>query len=188
MTLLEQTTKAFAERLQGVSDEGWGAPTPCAEWDVRTLVNHVVNELLWVPPLVEGQTIADVGDRFDGDVLGDDPKKAYAGAMAGALAAAGAPGAGERIVHLSFGDMPGSEYLTQIMADVTIHSWDLARGAGQDDALDSGLVDAVYAYMEPQADAWRAAGAFGPAVTVAADADTQTKLLALTGRDRAAAL
>src|SRR5690606_38196050 len=125
---------------------------------------HVVGELLWMPPLLEGATIAEVGDRFDGDVLGADPLRTARGAAAAARAAAEAAGAQERTVHLSFGDFPGAEYLGQVTSDVTIHTWDLARAVGADDRLGEPLVDFTAAFLGPQVDAWRAAGAFGPAV------------------------
>ena len=43
------------------------------KWTVRDLANHVTNENLWTVPLIKGSTMDEVGDRFDGDVLGDDP-------------------------------------------------------------------------------------------------------------------
>src|SRR5689334_15822622 len=92
----------FRRHLEATTDEQWKAPTPCSDWDVRTLVNHVVGELLWVPPLLEGRTIAEVGDRFDGDVLGDDPAAVATDAARALQAAASEPGAQERTVHLSF--------------------------------------------------------------------------------------
>lgn len=58
----------FGGRLQLVGTHDWDRPTPCAEWDVRALVGHVVAEDLWTPPLLAGRTIAEIGDRFDGDV------------------------------------------------------------------------------------------------------------------------
>jgi len=165
-----------------VRDDQWSASTPDAEWDVRTLVNHLVSEDRWAPPLFEGATIADVGDRFDGDLLGADPKAVWAEAAAGAVAAASADGALARTVHLSFGDFPGEGYLSQLISDHVIHAWDLARGIGGDDTLDPELVEWVHGFLAPQVDGWRAAGAFGPAVETAPDADLQTMLLGLTGR------
>ena len=183
-TELEKTGTDFVARIDQVGDDQWTDPTPCTDWDVRALVNHVVSELLWVAPLIEGKTIAEVGDRYDGDVLGDDPKGACHAALSAAVAAAREPGALDRTVHLSFGDTPAGEYVTQIASDVTVHTWDLAKGATQDDSLDPGLVEQVFAYFTAVADQWRAAGAFGPPVATAPDADTQTKLLAITGRKR----
>jgi uncharacterized protein (TIGR03086 family) len=182
IALLEVALDGFGERLELVGDDDWSAPTPCADWDVGTLVNHVMAELLWIPPLLAGKTIAEVGDRFDGDVLGDDPGATWTTAAAEALTAAAVPGAQEATVHLSFGDFPGSDYLGQVTSDLVIHSWDLARGVGGDVRLRPELVAFVDAFLTPQVDAWRSAGAFGPAAEVAPDADAQARLLAQTGR------
>lgn len=182
VALIKLALDGFGDRLEIVAATQWTAETPCADWDVRTLVNHVVAELLWVPPLLDGKTMADIGDQFDGDVLGDDARRVWALAAAEALAAASQPGVHDRTTHLSFGDVPGSEYLGQITSDVIIHSWDLARGIGADDRFDAGLADFVGGFLSPQVEAWRAAGAFGPAAEVSPDASAQEILLAQTGR------
>jgi len=141
-----------------------------------------VGELLWIPSLVAGKTIAEVGDQFDGDVLGSDPVATFTKAAADVQAAITPPGALDGIVHLSFGDFPGHDYLGQVTSDVVIHTWDLAKGADANDRLDAELVDAVYEFMAPQADMLAGSGVFGTPVEVGADADTQAKLLGLTGR------
>lgn len=181
-TLVAGALDGFARRLAMVGDDEWATPTPCVDWDVRALVNHVLGELLWVPPLLAGRTIAEVGDQFDGDVLGDDPMEAWTDAAASVLAAAEEPGAQERTVHLSFGDFPGSDYLGQVTADVVIHTWDLAQALRTDSELGDALVVFVEAFLGPQIDAWRSAGAFGPAADVPAGASAQESLLAQTGR------
>src|SRR6201984_3284897 len=129
----------FDARLGQIGDHQWRDPTPDEDWTVRDLVNHVVGEDLWAPPLLAGSTIAEVGDRFDGDVLGADPLAAWIAASAGAVRAAGQDGAMDRIVHLSFGDFPGREYAQQLLADHLIHAWDLARAIGADERLPPGL-------------------------------------------------
>ena len=149
---------------------------------MRTLVNHLVVEDLWAPPLLDGMTIAEVGDRFDGDLLGDDPHGAWTEASLAAADAVARPGVLSSRVHLSFGESSGEEYLSQLTCDHTIHAWDLARGIGADERLDAELVEFAAAYLGPQLDGWRAAGAFGPPVDVPDDADAQTRLLAMTGR------
>jgi uncharacterized protein (TIGR03086 family) len=63
-----------------------------------------------------------------------------------------------------------------------VHAWDLARGIGGDESLDPQLVRVVYGRTQPHADALAASGLFEPPVPVDADADEQTKLLALFGR------
>ena len=183
VTLFRRSMDGFDARVRAVADGQWSNVTPCADWDVRTLVNHLVGEQLWAVPLFEGKTIAEVGDQFDGDLLGDDPKAAWASSSAEAAAVVGAAGALERTVHLSFGDTTGDDYLSQLIVDLVVHAWDLARGIGGDEQLDPDGVQFASDYLSPRVDGWRQAGAFGPAVDVAPDADPQTRLLALTGRD-----
>jgi uncharacterized protein (TIGR03086 family) len=129
-----------------------------------------------------GSTIAVVGGRFVGDMLGDDPKKAYDEAAAAAVAAVHGDGAMDQTVHLSFGDFPGREYTMQLFADHLIHAWDLARAIGADENLDPELVAACAEWFEPMEAAYRSAGAIGPAVTPPAGADAQTVLLGKFGR------
>ena len=87
--LHRRTVEVFLERVEAIGDDQWADPTPCADWDVRALVNHVVGEDRWTAPLLGGSTIAEVGDRFDGDLLGADPAGSANDAAAEAVAAVG---------------------------------------------------------------------------------------------------
>jgi uncharacterized protein (TIGR03086 family) len=180
--LYRRATAAFGEHLHAVPAERWGAPTPCTQWDVRALVNHLVSEKRWLPPLLAGATIAEVGDRFEGDLLGDDPKAIWHDAAKEAVAAMQEGGAMERTVHLSFGDFPGREYGMQIFADTLIHGWDLARAIGDDERMDPELVEACASWFAAVEDAYRAGGAIAERPQVPADAGAQTRLLAMFGR------
>jgi uncharacterized protein (TIGR03086 family) len=175
---------AFGEKVHAVGDDQWSAPTPCADWDVRTLVRHLVFENLWVPELFAGKTVAEVGDRFDGDILGEDPVRAWDVSAAAARDAVLAEGALVGSVHLSYGEAPGTEYAVQLFTDLVVHGWDLARGIGVDDTIDSAWVDALYEEMAPREDEIKDWGLFGPRVSPPEGADKQTKLLAVMGRVR----
>ncbi len=179
---LQQAVQGFQKRVQAIADNQWRSPTPCTEWDVHTLVNHVVGELRWIPPLLAGRTIAEVGDQFAGDLLGDEPKRAWAVASQQAIEASLQPGAMERTVHLSSGDHRAHAYISEVATDAVIHTWDLARGIGADDRLDGRLVEFAQATLQPQVEKWRAAGAFAAAVEVPQGANRQTRFLALVGR------
>jgi uncharacterized protein (TIGR03086 family) len=179
--LFERAVRQFGNRVSQVGDR-WQAATPDTEWDVRALVNHVLCEDLWAPPLLGGSTIAEVGNRFDGDQLGGDPVAAWADAAGSSVAAVSEDGALGRTVHVSFGDIPGQEYVSQLVCDHLIHGWDLARAIGADERLDDDLVEFAYGFLAPQVDGWRSAGMFGPPVDVAPPAGRQAALLALTGR------
>ena len=129
--------------LDGVGDDQWDLPTPCTEWDVRALVNHVVGEERWTGPLLDGMTIAEVGDRFDGDLLGDDPRRPAGAARRRRSRPSTSKLAGIDSVHLSYGDEDPAEYVRQLSADHLIHGWDLAAATGQDRTLDAELVAEV---------------------------------------------
>ena len=180
--LHRRATDSFAARVATVGDEQWHVPTPCSAWDVHALVNHLVYENRWTPPIFEGRTIAEVGDQFEGDLLGADPKGAWADSARAATAAVSADGASGRTVHLSFGDVPGSEYAMQLTADLLIHGWDLARATGGDEKLDPELVAVVATWFQANEDGYRQAGAIAERPSLASDADQQTQLLGAFGR------
>src|SRR3989475_8181174 len=151
-----------------VPADQWTAPTPNEGWDVRALVNHIVSGNLWAVELVAGRTIDEVGDRLDGDVLGDDPLGAYDASAQAAAAAFEAPGALDAACAVSYGPVPGSVYAGHRFIDVLIHGWDLAVATGQDTTLDPDLVEACLSVVEPQADQFQASGAFVAHVDVPA--------------------
>jgi uncharacterized protein (TIGR03086 family) len=175
---LDTTRKVVA----GIGADQWTLASTCADWDVRALANHVVGGDFWVAPLVEGQTIDEVGDRLDGDLLGADPLAAYDASATQAAAAFRAPGALDRMVAVSYGPVPGSIYCGHRFMDVLIHGWDLAKSTGQDTTLPADLVEACWEVVEPQRDLLEGSGMFGTDRTVPADADRQTSLLAVLGR------
>ncbi|WP_350281017.1 TIGR03086 family metal-binding protein [Kribbella sp. HUAS MG21] len=153
--LHNRTVRDFAELVGGIGTDQWGSPTPCSDWDVRTLVNHVVGEERWAVPLMEGRTIAEVGDTLDGDLLGDDP---YAAASEAARAAEDAATWSIEKVHLSYGDEDPHEYLRQVAADHLIHGWDLAVAIGAQPRLDPELVDEVATWFADREQLYRSAG------------------------------
>jgi uncharacterized protein (TIGR03086 family) len=181
-TLFDRAVGEFGTRVEQIRDGQWDAGTPDADWSVRDLVGHVVSEDLWAPPLFAGQTISEVGDRFEGDVLGTDPKAVWRKASRESVRAAGEPGAMDRTVHLSFGDFPGREYAMQLFADHLVHAWDLARAVGADEQLDPALVEECTAWFASMEAAYRGAGAIAERPVIPDSADAQTRLLAMFGR------
>ena len=161
----------------------WSGPTPCDDWTVHDLVNHVVGEDRWTRPLVEGQTIADVGDSLDGDLLGDDPVAAAGEAAENAVAAVAErlPQGGK--VHLSYGEEDLGEYLRQLVADHLIHGWDLAAATGQDRTLDPEVTAEVAAWFRDREAIYRSAGMVAERPPSAPSSDPQADLLIAFGRD-----
>lgn len=179
-TLIPAAAREFGARVHGVPPDGWTAPTPCTEWSVRDLVNHLVGEHLWAPHLLRGETVEQVGDRYDGDVLGEDPVAAWDAAVTASLAAWEAA-KDDDTVHLSFGDTSAEEYAEQMLTDLVVHAWDLARGAGLDDRLDPRAVRHVWEYASVRVPQWEGSSMLAPPVRTASD-DIQDQLIALVGR------
>ncbi|WP_017537639.1 MULTISPECIES: TIGR03086 family metal-binding protein [Nocardiopsis] len=182
-----QAMKEFDRRVRAIGPVQWAEPTPCQEWDVHDLVEHLVREQLWVPYLLEGGTIAGAGDRFEGDAMGEEPVATWELAAREARTAWLRPGALEATVHLSFGDAPGSLYLWQMTFDLAVHAWDLARAIGADERLDPALVRALLESEQISGDLEAAqsrdgAGIFAPPQPVPEGAGDQAVLLARTGR------
>jgi uncharacterized protein (TIGR03086 family) len=178
---------AYAEverRLVLISPEQWNLPTPCDEWDVRGLVNHIVTSNTTGTMLLHGasreETAAIIGDYL----LGDDPIEAFTRTAAEQAAAFRAPGVLEQVVHHPALDMSGMQLLDFRIGDNAIHEWDLARAIHADEALDLDLVTFVWNSLEPISDPLVASGAFGAGVSAEVDADAplQTRLLDLCGR------
>ena len=180
--LHRRAVEEFGARVRAVADDQWELATPCADWNVRQLVNHLVYENRWTVPLMTGGTIAEVGDRYEGDLLGDRPAQAWDESSEEATQAVQAPGALERTVDLSSGPTPAAEYVNQLFADHLIHAWDLARAIGADERLDPELVDACAGWFASMEDLYRSIGAIGPRAETAPGADAQTTLLAAFGR------
>ncbi len=176
---LERTRTTVA----GIIDADWPRPTPCEDWDVRTLLNHVVSGNFWAARLGAGETIAHVGDALDGDVLGAEPLATYDASAAVAAAVFERPGALEAPCAVSYGPVPGSVYAGHRFLDVLVHGWDLAAGTDQDRDLPEDLVVACWEIMEPQLDMVLTSGMFGEHHDVPAGAPPQERLLRTLGRD-----
>ena len=168
------------ETVKRVREEHLDLPTPCTEWDVRDLLHHIAWSNLWVAPLVDGQQLADVAPRLEGDVLGDDPLGVTVRSIHESSDAF--ERGRDRTVQLSRGPSPASEYCGERMNDLTVHDWDLARAIGVEVALDPECMQAALDYARPFEAELRARGDLGPVVTVDDEADLQTTYLAFFGR------
>lgn len=154
------------------------ASTPCDDYDVDGLLQHLIGGNFWVAPLVDGKTIEQVGNTLERAFDRDE----YQASADEADAAFSSPGAMERPVAVSYGPVPAEVYAGHRFIDVLIHGWDLAKATGQDTALDPELVEACWTVISPQMELLKGSGMFGSEVAVPDDADGQTKLLAVLGR------
>lgn len=178
LLLQRQAHREFASRLDAVTD--WDAPTPDAEWTIRALVTHVVEEQQWVPHLLSGGSASNAKAKIA--PLSTDLRAEWR-LYSLAATAAWAESDPTAIISLSSDRVPIIDYLREQVSDVTIHSWDLARAVHANEHLDDRLVAAVWTVFEPQQDTLAASGLFASPVPVTDDSPLQLRLLALTGRD-----
>ncbi|MDR7300117.1 TIGR03086 family metal-binding protein [Haloactinomyces albus] len=174
--------REFDSRVRQIDANQWNDSTPCTEWTVRDLLNHLVGEQLWAPWLLRGATLDEVGDRFDGDQLGSDPQATWAEASTAARTAWDALEAIRGEVHVTGGTIPTEDYGWQMILDLTVHAWDLARGIDTDETLASELVETVYEVFAPSIESLQGLGIFAPPRRIDENADMQSRLLALLGR------
>src|SRR5450432_3414086 len=173
-----------------ISDDQWSMELPASftmrDSDhtptLREIVNYHAYDDAWVPDTLSGKTMDEVGrDKFDGDLLGDDPKASFAAIVERACAAARGFNDLDRVLHLSFGDYTAREYFWQINSFRALRAHDLAQVIGLDTTLPGDLVQGIWDEISPHAEEWRAIGVYGPAVPVADAASLQDRLLGLTG-------
>ena len=151
---------------------------------LRRIINYHAYDDAWVPDVLAGKSIEEVGKKHDGDLLGDHPKLSFAGIVETAVTAVRDLDDPDRIVHLSYGDYSAREYLKHITSFRGLRAYDIAKFIGADTTLPGDLVQGLWDEIAPAAEEWRQMGVFGPAVERArTTAPLQDRLLGLTGRE-----
>jgi uncharacterized protein (TIGR03086 family) len=178
--------RAFGDRVHAVGAGQWHLPTPDEEWDVTALVDHLLDENRWLPPLAHGHDLDAAGKIVEGakTTAGDDRAKVWDDVSVVAAAAVQEDGVLDRSAALSRGPTPMRDYLGEMIFDHLVHAWDLGKAIGyQGDPLPADLVESMYGMAAGMADVIASSGLFHPPVEIDDDAPTLDKLVALTGRD-----
>jgi uncharacterized protein (TIGR03086 family) len=177
---------AATERVVAQIEPGQlGGKTPCPEWDVRALLNHVVGSLAMFADTVEaGAQAAPPDPLAEGapDRVGSRPLGAYQETADRALKASRREGALERVYPSVFGEMPGQALFGFTTLDVLTHGWDLAKATGQPAKLDPELAEAVLGFAQQAVLPAMRGGSIGPEVEVPADAPITDRLVGFLGR------
>jgi uncharacterized protein (TIGR03086 family) len=157
--------------------------TPCADWDLRTLLNHTI---LWTSYSAErrayGESVAEdlMGKDFTAE---PDYADAYQAQIAKAVEAWSDPEAWTRELGVMGNTTPAADVAAMLIMEMVLHGWDVARATGQDYQCDETLAQAVLATVEAQGDMFRQYQGFAAVVPVPDDATTFDRVLALSGRD-----
>ncbi len=166
-TATDQARKVIA----GVKLDQMKQSTPCSEWDVEALLNHLVGAQSGLAGTVSGNKIEP----------GATPTESYETAVSAMIAAAKAPGGLEKMVPGRQGEVPASQMVNVATMDLSIHTWDLAKATGQDEGLDSGVVEHVFPLVEGIAQRGPSP-AFAPPQEPPANASRQAQMIAMSGR------
>ena len=183
---LKAANAEFESRLRQVTSHDWDLPTPCPEWNVRALVNHVLLGTRMSIQILSGMPRQDVIAALDDDLMADtsDPVASFLELADQMVAGFSGPDGLAGMVEHPGGDFPRAVFAGFRVADGAVHAWDLARAIGADTTLDAELVQFAWDDVQPQRDMLVATGMFGDSAsgTVGDDAPLQTRYLDLMGR------
>jgi uncharacterized protein (TIGR03086 family) len=180
--LVEQLGRAFdavAGLISNIRADQWSAPTPCTDWTVRQVVNHLIGMNRVFAALLADQPPP---PRPSADLVEDDPVGAYRGSAAALQAAFGRPGVLERTYHGPLGTATGAERLQIRLYDLLAHGWDVAQATEQPAGLPEDLAEQSLAFARTQLTEQARPGRFGPAQIVAEQAPAIERLVAFLGR------
>lgn len=173
---LEQTFQHAQGVIGGVRADQYGDTTPCAEWTVRDLLDHMIGVVAGLGAAAAGQPPR---APFE---LSSDPAAQFEQAAAAALAGWRTPGVLDRVVDGGPGPMPGRVLAGINLLDTATHTWDLATATGQDPSLPDDVaaaaLEASVATISPEL----RPGRFGPEIVPPDGAAPTERLVAFLGR------
>lgn len=175
---IDRATAFAAEKVKGVSQADLSKSTPCAEFDVRALLNHVIGGLGMLTTAAEGGKSA----MPEGDQFGADPGADYEQRRQKLVAALRGEGVLDRPWEMPFGTLPGAMMASIAFMEHVTHGWDIAKATGQDTTIPAELVAECTEVVTPMDAMLRMPGVCGPAVSVPDDASAQDKLIGFMGR------
>jgi uncharacterized protein (TIGR03086 family) len=177
-SLIDSTAATTIGVLRGVAD--LDAPTPCAEFDVRALVEHL---LTWGPSLA-GAGRRETVPPLEDVRVGDDWAARLEERVADIADAWGDDAAWEGTTHMgSPTEMPADVVGGMVLVELLVHGWYLGRASGQRPEWDDDVLEFALDEVAKTADQGRAMGVYGAEVVVPDGASTLDRLLGLTGRD-----
>jgi uncharacterized protein (TIGR03086 family) len=176
----------LAEIIGNIKPDQLSAPTPCSEYDVRKLINHM---LFWGPPL-EGaarkESVRTPGEaETDVDLTEGDWTATFEAHLDRIVAAWSLPSAWEGITRMGPMQLPAALVGGMVVGELVVHGWDLARATGQHPEWDDELLTYLHEEVANNAQQGREMGVYGPEVEVPTEMSTLDRLLGLTGRDPA---
>ncbi len=181
----EELKKVFDQ----ITNEQWDIEMPPGVTSKPATLHQSVNyhtyDDAWVPDVLEGKTKEEVGDKYKAILTADKSDTLINYGKYNFMAVEIVSGYEDldKIVHLSYGDFSAHDYLQHIISFRGFRIHDIAKLIGADTKMPDDLVQALWHELTPVIESYRQMGVFPPAIEVSEDADLQTKLLALAGRE-----
>ncbi|MCP4958957.1 MAG: TIGR03086 family protein [Actinomycetia bacterium] len=175
----------FESRLRRVATEDWARSTPCSEWDVHGLVNHVLLGTRMSIQILAGMSVDEIIGGLNDDLMTDtDPVESFRAFADEMVDGFSGPGGLDGIVDHPAGQFPRSVFVGFRVADAAVHAWDLATATGGDVELDAELVRWLWDDAQPLREMLSASGMFGDSASgdIPEDAPLQLRYLDLMGR------
>ncbi|KOV84962.1 TIGR03086 family metal-binding protein [Nocardia sp. NRRL S-836] len=181
---LSPATEQLAGLMRNVTDRDLKAPTPCPQYAVGDLLDHV-NGLAVAFTMAAAKTPLQGSGSGDAARLPLDFRESVPARLAELAQAWRAPEAWEGMTAAGGVDLPGEVAAAVALDEVVLHGWDLARATGQPFEVDEGLLQVVHGFVSSIGPDNRDGSLFGPAVEVGPDAPLLDRVLGLSGRDPA---
>jgi len=175
---IEKATQHTSKIVHGVQMDQLSQQTPCSEFDVKLLLNHMIGGLAMLREAAAGGKPA----MPEGDQFGDAPGKTYDERAAKLIDVLKQPGTIEKTWSMPFGEMPGQMMAGIAFVEHITHGWDLAKATGQDTTIPEGLRSEALTVVEPVDAMWRMPGVLGPKVDAPEGASDSDKFAAFMGR------
>jgi uncharacterized protein (TIGR03086 family) len=175
---IEKATEQCQIAIDGVSAADLDKPTPCSEFDVKDLLNHVIAGMSMLKTAASGGKATPP----EGNIVGDDPAGQYKAAREELLDVLGQDGVFDKTWEMPFGAMPGKMMAGIAFLEHLTHAWDVRKATGQETELPGDLVKECYELVQPMDQMLRMPGVCGPAVEVPDSASATDKLIAFMGR------
>jgi TIGR03086 family protein len=181
--LLQRVVNETTRVVDSVTPDQLGNGTPCTDWNVRDVINHITGGSTMFAISAEQGKVPDeqIGQLMGGDNLGDDYKGAWGAAAKHAMSAFDGLDL-SKMVTLPFGEMPAGVALNIAIFDVATHACDIAESTGQEIGDTELLETALEFGKQMIGPELRVQGVFGPEQPCAPDAPVTKRLFAFSGR------
>jgi len=183
LAVLAEISSDFVRLCASIREEQWSLPTPCSEWNLSQLVDHVTGGNRFTIRILDGESVdaamAETMRSFDVD---HEPRAAALESITAQLLAFDEPGALERMCHHVAGELTGRDVLRIRLHELIIHTWDITEAVNSPATIRDEFVD--WSFAEIANPDLNTAELFALDTSALAEERSETALLAAFGRGR----